>query len=188
MKHLSKYLSFSILFLMIIVLSSCEGLSPVSDISEGNPDAQCPQAGYIYHGSTYNPIWVNGYSIGDGSQYLYQDNMYLNADQSRGISERSYVTDNPIDLTCINSVVIDWENVGWDWDNNRSYLVLSSYSKYGKYDDNEINFERIRPFTRRIDTLDVSALTGNYYIRIHAIDDGTDGTSTINVYSVELLE
>jgi hypothetical protein len=188
MKSLSKFLSFIILSLIIIVFSGCEGFFPPNNISEGNTGAQCPQAGYIYNGSTYNPIWVNGYSIGDGSQYLYTDSMYLNADQSRGISERSYVTDNPIDLTCINSIVIDWENIGWDWDNNRSYLVLSSSSKYGKYDDNEINFKRIRPFTRRHDTLDVSTLTGNYYIRIHAIDDGTDGTSTINVYSVELLE
>ena len=36
--------------------------------------------------------------------------------------------------------------------------------------------------------IDVSTLTGTYYIRIHAIDDGWSGRSTINVYSVELLE
>jgi hypothetical protein len=188
MKNLSKVRSLIVLSLIIILFSGCEGFFPPNDISEGNTGTECPQAGYIYNGSTYNPIWVNGYNIGDGSQYLYTDRMYLKADQSGGNAEKSYVTDNPIDLTCINSIVIDWENVGWDGENNRSYFIVSSSSKYGKYDDNDINLERVRPFTRRIDTLDVSTLTGTYYIRIHAIDDGWDGTSTINVYSVELLE
>jgi hypothetical protein len=188
MKNLSKFLSLILLSLIIIVFSGCEGFFPSNDIPEDITGTECPQAGYIYNGSTYNPIWVNGYSIGDGSQYLYTDSMYLNADQSSGIAERSYVTDNPIELTCINSIVVDWENVGWDGENNRSYIVISSSSKYGKYDDNEISFGKIRPFTRRNDTLDVSSLTGNYYIRVHAIDDGWDGTSTINVYSIELIE
>ncbi|MGE4413291.1 MAG: hypothetical protein AB7E45_06365, partial [Candidatus Caldatribacteriota bacterium] len=30
--------------------------------------------------------------------------------------------------------------------------------------------------------------TGTYYIRVHAVDDGWDGKSTINVYSIELIE
>ena len=188
MKNIRKFLSFIILSLIIIYFSGCEGFFPPYDMPEDITGTECPQTGYIYNGSTYNPIWVNGYSIGDGSQYLYTDSIYLNADHVRETSERSYVTDNPVDLTCINSIVIDWENIGWDGENNKSYLVVSASSKFGSYNNNDINLERIKSFTRRIDTIDVSTLTGTYYIRIHAIDDGWSGRSTINVYSVELLE
>ena len=65
---------------------------------------------------------------------------------------------------------------------------MSASSKFGRYDNNDIKLETRKPFTRRIDTLDVSTLTGTYYIRVHAVDDGWDGKSTINVYSIELLE
>jgi len=185
MKNLYKYLSVVVMILFIIIFAGCEEFSSSNDLTGG---IKCPQVGYIYNGSVYNPFWVNGYSHGDGSQYLYTDSMYLNANQVRGTAEKTFVTDNPVDLTCINTIAIDWENIGFDGENNRSYLVVSASSKFGRYDNNDIKLETRKPFTRRIDTLDVSTLTGTYYIRVHAVDDGWDGKSTINVYSIELLE
>jgi hypothetical protein len=184
MKNLYKYLSLVVMALIVMVFTGCEGLFTPNDLTGG---MECPQVGYLYP-DAYNPIWVNGYSEGDGSQYLYTDSMYLNADQVRGTAERTFVTDNPVDLTCINTIAIDWENIGFNGENNRSYLVVSASSKFGRYNNNDKYLERIRPFTRRIDTLDVSTLTGTYYIRVHALDDGWDGRSTINVYSIELIE
>ena len=46
--------------------------------------------------------------------HLYTDSTYLNANQVRGTAEKNFVTDNPVDLTCINTIAIDWENVGFD--------------------------------------------------------------------------
>ncbi len=77
MKNLYKYLSLVVMALIVIVFAGCEWLFPPNDLTEG---IECPQVGYLYNGSAYNPIWVNGYSEGNGSQYLNTDSMYLNAD------------------------------------------------------------------------------------------------------------
>lgn len=188
MKRIIKLRTLIVLSLIIIMFSGCENILPPNDISGDNTDIECPQAGYIYRGSSYNPIWVNGFGKGEGDQYLFDDFMQLNAHTTRATAEKSYVIDKPIDLTCINSIVIDWENIGFEGENNKSYLVVSASSKYGRYDNNDQKLEFIKTFKRRIDTLDVSALKGNYYIRVHALEDGWNGQCKINVYSIELIQ
>ncbi|MDD4896564.1 MAG: InlB B-repeat-containing protein, partial [Atribacterota bacterium] len=146
--------------------------------------------GYIYNGDEYDHYWTYGYI--EGSGYYSKDNnyLYLTAGDYGAFAERSYVTDYPIDLTCINSIVIDWSNTGDDYDRNMSYLVVSSSSKHGNYDtDADARLERNRKFDRSTNTLNVSSLSGSYYIRVHARDDNSfqsGDDSRISVYSIEL--
>jgi uncharacterized repeat protein (TIGR02543 family) len=148
--------------------------------------------GYIYNGDEYDNYWTFGYI--EGSGYYSKDNnyLYLTAGDYGAFAERSYVTDYLIDLTCINSIVIDWSNTGDDYDSNMSYLVISSSSKHGNYDtDADARLEKNKNFDRSTDTLNVSSLSGSYYIRVHARDNNSfqsGDNSRISVYSIELRE
>ena len=54
MKRIIKLRTLIVLSLIIIMFSGCENILPPNDISGDNTDVQCPQAGYIYRGSSYN--------------------------------------------------------------------------------------------------------------------------------------
>jgi hypothetical protein len=160
-------------------------------------DTGCPQAGYIYNGSVYNGDWTTGVTTILGSlteQSLETDHQRLYAKSTSGTSvniDISYSTVNPIDLTCINSIIIDWENTGSDSDSNRSHLVVAS-SRNSRYSESTTRFSKQNSFVRKtneLDKLDVSDLTGTYYIRVHAsADAGSNCESEVKVYSIELSE
>ena len=121
---------------------------------------------YLYNYGVETINFVEGYSEGYGSQSKQSDYLYLSAGQSPD-NERTYVTDEAIDITGASTITIEWENTGQNDINNNSYLAVSS-SKTGSHASTDAVLHKELIFNKRNDTLDVSGLSGNKYIRVHA--------------------
>jgi hypothetical protein len=156
-------------------------------VFDGSGNWQCAAVGYILNGSEHQGDWVEGYDKDDGSQSKQPTHLYLQASDHNDTAERTWVTDGTISLKCIQSIVIDWENTGVDKSDNESYLIVSTSKTSGHWLSNA-QLMKTESFVRTSDTLDVSGLTGSYYIRVHARDDDNNDpdTSTLMVYSIEL--
>jgi hypothetical protein len=124
------------------------------------------------YGTEYVP-WVTGYSRGSGaSQSKRSDHFYFNHPE-RTVTERTYVTDTMINLSNVLALIVEWEGLSdgtWASGAYEPYLVVGS-TKTGSGTSGVITFlsgPSGMNFSRRIQMLDVSSLTGNYYIRIHS--------------------
>ena len=136
---------------------------------------------YYFEGNENTTLtggWVEGASQSTGNQSKQADHLYLESSSS-SIALRTYVTDTLVDLSDINVLKIDWENIGASNVNNYSAFVVST----SKSADQAMYDARILAqnlFSRKIDELDVSMLTGSYYVRVHA----RDGGSSVNIPSI----
>jgi len=166
----------------------------------------------LYSNGTEYVNFVEGYSCGDGEIGKGDDHLYLNATTARGIertyvidelpipqwlrvmpmdSERTYVIDEPIDLTNIKKIEILWENISDSASSIESYLIISP-NKYEDYQDNSkvgasTNYNS---FELKQDSIDTSTIdkNNNYYIRVHVrISDYHTSESTLNIYEIKLI-
>jgi hypothetical protein len=140
----------------------------------------------LYDGKTYNHIWVSGYSAGGANSSVYKSDDYLRLYATDG-AEATWVTDNAVDLTGIRYVSIEWMNNGVTDETNNSFLVVSK-SKTSNHNTYDRRLERTGQFGEEEnltkDSLNVSALDGIYYIRIHSYS--AEYFSRIRVYRVYL--
>ena len=141
---------------------------------------------YYYKGEEFSGVtggWVDGdsYAPEQGTRSKETDYMYFETFSYTGISRLGYVTDNKIDLTNINTLYIDWDSIDSNTDNASLIKVTNDKS------DNEttnaqtsaVLFIDIRGnFERKVDTLDVSGLTGEYHIQVL----NSNGGSSVNRY------
>ena len=126
-------------------------------------------------GEEYTDItggWVAGYTENANySQSKEADHLYLKqgaAGGSNKIGYRTYVTENAIDLTDWNTIKSEWEgNRASSWTNNRASFVVST-NKTANYTTNNGITERVNQvFATTTDSIDISALSGNHYVRVH---------------------
>ncbi|MBM7579996.1 hypothetical protein [Jeotgalibacillus terrae] len=91
----------------------------------------------------------------------------VNSDASgtgiNGGGQLALVTDQPLDLTNFSTVIIDW---GTTLTAGKSHLIVSSV-KNGDFNTFEAKRTRDGSFNRVVESLDVSGLTGEFYIRFH---------------------
>ncbi len=141
---------------------------------------------YLYEEGNEVKDWVEGYSTGTGDQNKEDDHLHVWAEDAT-IGERTWVIDEPIDLTNISKIWIDWENVGDDNAGNASVFIVSTSKTAGSGTYNA-RLMTSRDFTRTESSLDVSEESGLQYIRVHAKDAHslTAVRSEINVYKVWL--
>jgi hypothetical protein len=129
--------------------------------------------------------WVAGFSSGISSVSKNIDNLYLMAEDV-GYANCGYVTNVVVDLTNISKLKIEWENTGYISAANESYLNVSTVKNqnHGTYN---ARLKLTNTFGKQISELDVSSLSGNYYIRVHAVDGYASGNrkSEIKVYSIK---
>jgi hypothetical protein len=121
---------------------------------------------YIFNGNNF----IEGYGNGNGNQNKSDNQLYLEGlpgDILKG--ERSYVI--KMDLTDISKLRIDWQNTGWTDNMNKSYFIVSNSIGGDSNTDVIKHISNSNTFSRKMDELDVSDLTGDYYIRIHAKND-----------------
>ena len=132
---------------------------------------------YYDTGNEFNAItggWVVGYSTFTGTQS--KEATYLNLTTNYGA--RTYVTNNLIDLATIKKLYIEWEQTGTG---TFGCEFIVGTVKTDKNFTSEIVFTT--NFTKRIDTLDVTALTGQYYLK--AITQTIQSsTSTLKVHRI----
>ena len=120
--------------------------------------------------------WVAGFSQGQGSQIKQVSNFILTTDGNIA-SRRTYETNNKVDLTNIEKINVDWEgrfiagNISScrvkivDSKNTNVSVVITSFT---------INNTA---FSRRTNNIDVSAITGSYYISVQVWHDAIETNS-----------
>ena len=140
---------------------------------------------YYYTDGVEDVEWVEGYTVALGSQSKEIDYLHLQTAYDIGSSFRTYVTNVAVNLTNINTLYIEWENAGNPENiGNCSYFIASS-SKMDGVDVYDAILSKTLSFSKVTNSLDVSGLSGSYYIRVHAGDTVSSGiTSLIKTYKV----
>jgi len=134
---------------------------------------------------TENVAWVEGVITATGSQSKEAGDLYLMAEDAVASAERAYVTDDTMYLTNIKTLYIDWENTGMSTPVNLSGFVVSPL-KIGTVNQYTSRLFKTSTFGRLVEALDVSALSGVFYIRVNARDNFATGArkSEIRVFRV----
>jgi hypothetical protein len=137
------------------------------------------QTNYFTNG-TQNVPWTTGYSTGfRGEAYLYNAGMYLTAGLlGSGVNERTLRTTNTVNLTNINTLY--FEAAITTTGNAQQFNFIVSTSSTGSSTTFNARTQVLAGFgDTQIYSLDVSGLSGNYFIRIHS-RDGSTSSSTGN--------
>lgn len=141
---------------------------------------------YLYNEGALAADWVEGYSDASPEHSKESDHLKIVAYDWDDGEQGTYVTDSTVDLTNVKTLKIDWQNAGEDHAANAAFFVVSTV-KGGAASTYDARIDKYRDFSRTWDELDVSDLTGSYYIRLHA-QDGTaadnHAESDLRTYSV----
>jgi|LSQX01.2.fsa_nt_gb hypothetical protein len=130
--------------------------------------------GDYYNEGVEGVLWVTGYTYQSGEIVKGANHIYLRAYYDGKYSERTAVTDVAVDLTNAYKVKIDWYNDSSDsYRSKRRSAFVVSTEKMSSLATYDARIHREGPFSRRVDEIDVSGLTGNYYLRVHS--RGEDG-------------
>lgn len=136
----------------------------------------------LYAEGTEYVEFVEGYSVGAGSQSKEAGYLYINAADTGTVAVRTYVTDIMVNLTGAKTLKIDWANTGSEYSGNDSFLVVST-NKTGGYGTYDLRIPSPgASFARMTSTLDVSGISGKYYIRVHACDTNTSTERRCRLY------
>ena len=123
-----------------------------------------------YNNGTENINWAEGYSLGtsaSNTQSKQSDHLHIYVGDVSAEQVRTWVTDVPVDLTNISKLKITWNNYRSVHNSNQSHFVVST-EKMGNYTTYNANFVRLQQFALTTDEMNVSSLSGHYYIRVHA--------------------
>lgn len=127
---------------------------------------------YLYREGEKDVAWVSSAIAGSVyfSDYSACLRVYMNDNNQN--KDGAWVTDAPIDLTPYARAYIAWDN---DGDVHSSYnysYFIASPNKLGAYNDYAVRkavANRFRhPSDSRVDYIDVSGLSGEHYLRVHA--------------------
>lgn len=145
---------------------------------------------YLYNAGTQVVPFNTSYSTGaNGSVTFGASSVSVSVGAFDTIvNERSISTTSAIDLTNVKKIYIDWD--GSSSGSQQIIALVVSTTASATYTTNNAVLSVANPnFARRIDSLDVTALSGNYYVKVHARDSRTlSGLNTCatNVYAIYL--
>lgn len=127
--------------------------------------------------------WVPGYRTGTGSQSKQTNRLSLGI-ANNATGERTYVTDKLINLSSLNRLVINW-NYYTDDGTCHAALVVST-NKTGSHSTSINKSVSINGyFGSGESTVDVSELSGYYYIRVH-VSKATSNRPGASLYVYEI--
>ncbi len=139
-----------------------------------------------YTAGTENVDWIKGSSVGTvtfGASY-----MSVSTSSTQTAVDSYAVTNVLVNLTNINTLKIDWAGSIYQQIIAGMYLCISTtkLGTYGTYNARLSGGSGLDSFARRTDSLDVSGLTGNYYLRIHAQKSSSSvvGSASLTIYNV----
>lgn len=137
----------------------------------------------LYEEGEHEDDWVAGYSTGTGSQSKEADHLYLAASGTEmAPGQRTYAKDAIVDLTNVNKIFIDWAaTLTGDYPSAQLIVSTEKMSSSATYD---ARLQKDTTFTREVEELDVSGLSGNYYIRVHAL--GVGSSAEVQIYGIYL--
>jgi hypothetical protein len=131
--------------------------------------------GYVLAGGT---ITENNF---DGTR----KNVLITASPIQARSEITWVTDKAINLTPYSLLKIRWRNTGSTTSTNVSRLCVST-NKTGDSTTFDARINKTNTFNEIEESLNISALNGNYFIRVHSRDDAINASITCNVFVYEI--
>lgn len=145
--------------------------------------------GMLYDYGTEHVSWVQGYSTENTDGQYYEASSYIELwaeDGENNEAELATVTDSKVDLTGVSTVrfYVDRRN---STNNNRHRYFIVSSSKTGNY-----SVYNAREYVQggigytTVD-LDVSGLSGEYYVRVHSRTTSKLNECITRVYQVSLL-
>ncbi|NLA28022.1 MAG: hypothetical protein GX878_11580 [Firmicutes bacterium] len=126
--------------------------------------------------------FVEGYSAGEGSVSKEEDYLLIQASGANG--QRSFVTKSPIAFDGIDEIFIDAEQTVAV--SGVLYFQIISSVPGGDYNVYETAVVENGAFSRKMITLDVSGLTGDYHIRILSRSPTSTMAVTTKVYRIGL--
>ena len=138
---------------------------------------------FYNEGDERHPVtggWVEGYMDGG---FAEKNPNYFYLEATSRDAQSTLVTDEPINLTGLSSIVVDWRNTGADTTYTASHISVSKNKMTGE-DDYTARKTIEKNFSRQTTELDVSELKGDYYIKIIAYGSGSTGRSKLYVYNV----
>ena len=132
--------------------------------------------------------FVEGYSDNTGTLSKESDHLFLStfSDVSIYAAIRTYVIDEPIDLTNVNEITVDWELSGYGTYNLYYAKLCVSTIKMGSLGDYDKSLEINGDNPRTEQVLDVSDLSGEYYLRLHSSVSFNDSLSEVKVYNLKI--
>lgn len=161
----------------------------------GKTQTHIPAVALYWEGDEITAVtggWVQGYKITSlydtNTLAKNQDNLEISiqgtGEPSGTASQNTFVTFTMVDLTGIDTLYMEWskENA---LDANMTSLVASSTQMGDRYVFDARFTVSTGNQSKRIDSLDVSALSGMYYIRVHNRSQGASEIpqhGTLKVY------
>lgn len=134
-----------------------------------------PHINILYNEGIGSENWVEGYKV-KGSAEKNEDHFYLDGFD---FAESSLVTNQMVDLTSFSTLSVDWLLSGGM---GSAYLVISP-TKVANYNDFTTRIVHNGTSTRNTQAIDVTSLTGNFYIRVHGYG-GYETSYKLSVYGV----
>jgi hypothetical protein len=128
--------------------------------------------------------WVDGHSQGTFLRSKESDHLKITI--SAASSSAAYVTNNAINLTDVNTLNIEWlcdqAGVG-----NRGLIFGAGAVKTDNAAEIASAIETTLPFAKKVSQIDVSALSGSYYIKFRVYQSsGVTGSTIGNDFKVWL--
>lgn len=129
--------------------------------------------------------WVEGYSAGTGSQSketsYFQLYAYSNGETA---GARTYVTNNAINLTDISTIYMEIEAPSGQGGTSSQFQMRIGTAKLDTSASAWVE-KKIPPYAKQTISLDVTSLTGNYYLKLYANASGTSGNNiTVKITKV----
>ena len=147
-------------------------------------EPQIPDNAYYWEGDEKASLtggWIEGFNTGVAEliREKQPQRLYIKAtrkDTGATSAGGSYEISTKVDLTNISTIKIDWENTGNTAD-ARSFIEVGGNSGDTSYD---VRIFELDTFLRKIQSLDVSVLSGVKIIKIRA---GTSANTVLDTYS-----
>ena len=117
-----------------------------------------------YKGTSYMPL--EGYVVEGTGSVTFKTN-YIDLDSGTQSGEVCVVTTSAIDLTNYTSFKVSIRSI----DSNRDFYIVASSTKQAGYGTYDKRYEASDPDADGLYSLNVTALNGSYYLRVHFRDN-----------------
>jgi len=131
-------------------------------LTEESRAATIPRADVLYNEGVEGVNWVVGYSLNSGSQQKMDDRLRVSVRYNNGNGTRTWVTEEPVDLSNIDHIEIDWAGSQSSGLGQYTYFYATK-EQQGNHMTADAKITHNDRFTRRTQTLSVSGLSGDYY-------------------------
>ena len=136
----------------------------------------------FYDTGTYHVSWSSGYATGTDRSALFSslvDGLRVEAGMNgtnTTVNESTVRTTNSINFDRIRTLYIDWSGEFRTTTSNSLNFLIGTTST-GTFTSFTRRLQKTATFTRRIDSLDTSSVTGSRWIRVHARDGSTSNAT-----------